>query len=437
MSARTHPVSPWPGYMSAFAARQSREYRHSFAARPDLVPVIVGNDVNAYATARCMHQSYGCRVSVISDEPIPSLRSSRFINLHLVADLGNDDVLIKTLKAIAHATADANRVLLGTFPGLVCFLFRHGGELTDDYAFPRCDFDATRTMLNKAAFATCCATLNVPAPFKQLVDIERETPASFDMPFPVVATPSVWHLKQARQLSCTNPVTLLEGPSDAVRMWRKLESIGYDGDVVIEPVLRGDESHTSLLSFYVNSRGNPTLASSFQVLLHSPAPVYTGQHLALLTQPCDPELVEHGLSLLKRSGYRGFVTFVIRKDPTTGQKLFVDALPTGGRYSFTMQLSGVNPLRHLVADLIDGADLQFRQSTDEHIVSAVPTWFLLRRISNPHLRRKVWRLAREGRVSSPLIYPVDQSVKKSLLSQVFLVQLMYALERGRSVEPLL
>lgn len=432
MSRPSRPASPWPGYMSRLAARRLRFLPPRNRERPDLVPVVIGNDFGSYGIARCFHQAYGTRVALVCSEPLGCVRESRFIDLYVVADLGNSEVLLNTLRAIREDTPNTHRLIVGTYPGLMCFLSHNRAKLEGDYAFPISGPDAMRAIMNKAEFASCCAEAHVPVPYTQRINIRRETPVSFDIPFPVLASASVWHTCQTRKVCGASPSVILEGPADAMNLWRKLEEVGYEEDVIIEPLSSHTTSPTTLLTFYVNSHGNATLAASLQVLLSSPNPRHVGVPLAVLTQIPDARQVDYGLAIVRASGYRGFVTFTIREDPDTGGPLFVDAVATGGRLGFAMQAGGINPMRHLVADLIDGAELRLRHTTEQRVVTAVPPWYLLRHIRSPHLRRVVREAVREGRWSSPLTYGPDQSWRKTLTDGMNIGETMMAFATGRA-----
>ncbi|MBD3688816.1 hypothetical protein H8R18_04515 [Nanchangia anserum] len=430
MSTYSLPIPTWPSYMSHLAKRRSRSYARSFPNRPGLVPVVIGEDLSAYAMARCLHQAYGSRISVIASEPVAALRHSRFLDCHLVADLGNDEVVLKALRAITEATGSATRVIVGSFDGLVDFLARHRDELSASYAFPTCDEEAVETLVDRAEFAQCCADLNIPAPYQQRINAGHEAPVSFDIPFPVVAAASVWRVREERRYGVKEPTRVLEGPQDARRFWRDLEGISFDGDVVIGPVIEAAATETTLLSLYVNSHGSVSVASSVRVLLGSADASAVRHEVAWLSERPDPALVQHAVAIVTKTGYRGFVTFTIRRDAGTGEHLFVEARPTGGMYSYSAMVGGVNPMRDLVADLVDGAKLPLRLTYEESIVTALPLTLLARQIPDPELRRRVSQLIRLGRVANPLAYAHDYSLRNAVSTHLYLGALIAAVRRG-------
>ncbi|MDO4613914.1 MAG: hypothetical protein Q4B10_07625 [Actinomycetaceae bacterium] len=415
--------STWPAYMRYLSARRRRRGIQARPVRPDFIPVVVGEDIGAYAMARCLHQSYGSGVAVIASNPVPSITQSRFIDLKLVADLANDDVMRAALGGIVENYPSTRRLLVGTYPGLGAFLARHRTEMEEHFIFVLPSDEALWALNDRAAFAHLCERLDITGPYRQVVDLSVETPVSFDIPFPVIAAPAVTQDVPQQGLTPNGHERLLTSAAEVQRLWRELEEINYRGEYVVWPKPNGDETHRSYLLVYVNQHGHMTMAATTRVLL-----AITGQHtdiepVAVISQIPDPRVLDEARKILADIGLTGFATFHLHEDPSSGKTTIIKAHAGITYFSHVIEAGGVNPMRHLVADRIDGLDLGFRQTNREVVSTPLPLSFVTRKIANPHLRERVASLASCGAHVNPLNYPVDLTLEQ-LPSLAMLARIM-------------
>jgi D-aspartate ligase len=151
---------------------------------------------------------------------------------------------------------------------------------------------------------------------------------------------------------------------------------------------------------------------SAQVLLEDHNPMLLGNPVAMITRPM-PELWEKVGRMLGDIGWRGFANFDMKRDPETGRVLFMDFNPRIGANSYYACVGGVNPMRALVADFVDGTDEVMRIDRKGLYSRARPS--LVRRyLTDPKLLAEFDEIVRGGNVADPMRYKGDSLASRSI-----------------------
>ncbi|MDU0967738.1 MAG: hypothetical protein E7A62_00310 [Actinomycetaceae bacterium] len=426
---------PRHGSVASYIARNHSEIAEKPSSRPDIVPVIVGDGFNSYAIARTYHETYGGQVQLVAADPIPPLTHSRFIVPHLVADLANDEVVLRALAAIAAATPGKHRIILGAYVGFMRFLRRNRHVLEQNFDLALADDDALDKVMDKRDFSELCDDVNLPSPYMYIVEMGKEVPVKFDIPFPVVARPVRWTIEDARAMNVFQPVFVLNDSAEVSELWRKLEHIGYDNDFLIRPFIPATAPDMRYLMLYVNQRGDVTLAACLRLLYVAPGPDMASTPLCFLSETPNPSDLERATEFVKAADYHGFVCFWLMDDTAHGMRLFVDARPCLGAFSFAMARGGVNPMTHLVADIIDGQELPLEQTHDDELVCSLPTWYLMRVVESMKIRHLISRLSQRGHTFNALSYSFDSSLVRDTLTRLYMMGMMRDIEQGKVLTP--
>ena len=53
-----------------------------------LVPIVLGGEIFSYSLARCMHEAYGIRTTVLSAVDVKATSSIRFIDYRICPEMG-------------------------------------------------------------------------------------------------------------------------------------------------------------------------------------------------------------------------------------------------------------------------------------------------------------------------------------------------------------
>ena len=80
---------------------------------PNIIPVIIGADLNCYHVARAFHEEYGVISEAFGRYETSATLGSKIIHFHCVPNLDTDDVFLAEMNAFAAAHPDETKILIG------------------------------------------------------------------------------------------------------------------------------------------------------------------------------------------------------------------------------------------------------------------------------------------------------------------------------------
>ncbi|MBW3068409.1 carboxylate--amine ligase [Actinomyces sp. 594] len=382
-------------------------------ARPDLLPVVIGGDIGAYALARQLHDATGQRVKLLSAHPIEAIGLSAYIDV--VPQVSTDTAaMIGCLRELVDGRAERSAVVMANRDSVARDLSAHREELEPQYVVPFPSVQAMDELSNKVAFARACADLGLHTP--RQVEITGQDLAGgdpeIDIPFPLVGKAAIGSDWDNLDFDGKRKIYFLDTPEQLHALWEDLRRAGFDSTFLIQERIPGQDDAMRSVTAYIASTGETTVIGSARVLLEDHAPTLIGNPVAMITEPY-PQLWEGAERLLASVGYRGFANFDIKIDPRDGRAVFFEVNPRIGRNSFYMSAAGVNPMVPMISDLVDGRPGPRREARGEVLYSLLPHHLVLHQLDDPALRRRVLRLV--PRAVDPLLDPAERSPRRRLL----------------------
>lgn len=381
--------------------------------RPDLLPVVIGGDIGAYALARQLHDATGQRVVVLSPSPIEAISLSSYIDV-VHHDSRDEDGMIARLRDLVAGRAERSAVVIGNRDATAEFLIAHRDELEPEYVVPFPSAEAMDALSDKVSFARACAEQGLRTPRQVVVDcstLDRGDP-QIDIPFPLVGKAAVGTHWDAAEFPGKRKIYFLDTPEQLASLWADLREAGYGSTFLVQERIPGEDDAMRSVTAYMASDGRMTMIGSARVLLEDHAPTLIGNPVAMITEPFR-DLWEGAEKLLSSVGYRGFANFDVKIDPRGGDPVYFELNPRIGRNSFYMSAAGVNPMVVMIRDLVDGSPGPRREATEEVLYSLLPRHLVLHQLDDPALRKRVLRLA--PRAVDPLLDPAERSVRRRLL----------------------
>ncbi|WP_172120126.1 carboxylate--amine ligase [Actinomyces faecalis] len=385
----------------------------SSRTRPDLLPVVVGGDIGAYALARELHEATGQRVRIVSPSPIEAIALSSYIDV-IGQDTADEAGLLRVLRELVEGRGPRSAVVIGNTDSLASFLSSHREELEPRYVVPFPSPETIDSLSDKVSFARVCAEHGLRTPRQVVVrgeDLVHGDPV-IDIAFPLIGKPAVGAYWDTVSFPSKRKVYELDTPEQLARLWQDLRGAGFESTFLIQERIPGDDDAMRSVTAYVASDGRVTMMGSARVLLEDHAPTLIGNPVAMITEPY-PELWSGVEALLTGTGYRGFANFDIKVDPRDGQAVFFEVNPRIGRNSYYMAAAGVNPMVPMIRDLVDARPGPRAEARNEVLYSLVPIHLILHQVDDPRLRARVLRLA--WRAVDPLQDPAETSVRRRLL----------------------
>ncbi|WP_234966806.1 carboxylate--amine ligase [Olsenella urininfantis] len=374
--------------------------------RTDIQPVIIGGDISSYPLAREFHEAFGVTSICVVPEPLKIIEYSSFIEHYRTRDLKAQDIL-GALEDIASRDTHRHVILMANSDAAVAVLEEVKGLLPANVICPLPPHDVMERVSNKISFAELCREHGLGTPHSEVVHLAGDEPISpTNVPFPLIAKPAV---SSAEYTSLYQrgfkKVYFIQGQAELDELWANLRAEGFVGDFLVQKLIMGDDSYVDMITAYVDQRGEVTMFASAQVLLEDHAPTLFGNPVGMICRPM-PELWERVGGLLKDIGWRGFANFDMKRDPDTGEVLFMDFNPRIGCNSYYICAGGINPMEVLVSDLVDHKGGISRISR-KAIYTRTPTSLLRSYLTDGTLTKEFDGLVRDGLVFNPMRYPGD------------------------------
>ena len=392
----------------------------------DFDVLLIGTDINAYYMARNFHEAYGMKVNIIGKMAMNFTSYSTICDVDIEPDLWDYEVFRNKLAAFGKARGDKKTILVGTNDTYVRMIVENGDFLKEWFLFNYVDKEMLDTLLLKEKFYTIYedSVLNIPKTYtypclQGTLDLEEVN----KLEFPLIVKPSdniKWHDHEyPGQAKVYKPKTLAE----LQKIVADVEKAGYDGSLIIQEYIDGDDSHLFDVMFYCSSDGSgPRLQTFAQIGLQEHAPTGIGNCTVLVNGYNQfnntEEIVEELRQFMIDIGYTGIAEIDLKYDPHRQKFYALEINPRQARSSYYLTACGYNLAKYLVDDLVYGKRPDFHFIEDEMVLSFVPVNVIKKHISNQAYVDKVLELKGKGKFTRVLDYSGDKCLKRKLWLKV-------------------
>lgn len=390
--------------------------RTTRTSRPDLLPVVIGGDIGAYALARELHEATGQRVTLLSPSPIQPIRLSAFIDV-IEQDSRDREALLGHLRALAQGRPARSAVVIANRDSTARFLAEYRAELEPVYVVPFPSVASMEALSDKVHFASACQAVGLRTPRQVVVtgeDLAKGDP-QINIPFPLIGKAAIGSDWDAMEFPGKRKIYEINNADELASLWRDLRQAGFSSSFLIQERILGADEAMRSITVYMASDGRVTMAASARVLLEDHAPTLIGNPVAMITEPY-PDLWAKVETLLHEADYHGFANFDLKLDPSTAEPVFFEVNPRIGRNCYYCVAAGVNPMVPMIRDLVDGQPGERREARREALYSLVPLHLIAHQVEDPAVVRRAVGLAlRQGGVIDPLDSRDERSLRRRLL----------------------
>ena len=160
----------------------------------DLLPVLLGADLNCYSVARAFFEEYGVVSYAFGKYSIGATSHSKIVNFYSVPHLDNAELCVKTLRDFAETHDDKILLLMGCTDEYAEFIIDNKARLEDKYIIPYIDSELKSHLVDKASFYEICDKYEIPYPKTVVVSSAEKkdalTEEKLGFAYPIVVKPS-------------------------------------------------------------------------------------------------------------------------------------------------------------------------------------------------------------------------------------------------------
>lgn len=391
------------------------------------VPIVLGGEIFSYSLARCMHEAYGIRTTVLSAVDVKATSSSRFIDYRIRPEMGEgDEAILGLLARLGSELAAAGKVALviGSADWHARLLSENKRRLSEWFVIPYNDFALLDEITRKGRFYELCDELGIDYPRTWTFDC-ADGSADLDaeaFSYPLIAKPSHSASYDLLQFPGKEKVYEVADATTLRRVLDLLRGAGYAHELVVQDFIPGGDDAIRSLTTFSDAAGEVRVVSGGRVVVQDHSPQLIGNPLCILSERVE-RIIGDARRFLRRTGYRGFANFDVKYDARDGGYKFFEVNTRPGRNTYYMALGGANIARLLVDEYVLGREIPYREAYDPFLYTCVPAQVIRKTVSDAALRDEVLGLYAAGHARFPYDYAPDTLGHKLLSRAVYLNQI--------------
>jgi predicted ATP-grasp superfamily ATP-dependent carboligase len=285
----------------------------------------------------------GVRVVLVSEGDGGASALSRYVREHhRIPSFSDGAAVMKVLESIAHGRVGPDRpVLFPTADPDLDFVTRHRDELSRHFALVNPPPSIVEPCLDKSRFLSFATAHGFPVPETWCPDSAEEVQQIGRLGrFPLILKPSFppsWGREPlASQLQHKKALTL-NTPDELEHWYRRIAAI--DPKLVIQDYVPGRDDRLYSLHVYMDRSSQPLAWFTGRKL--RTYPTYAGIG-CFVESVLVPEIIETGLSMLRRVGYTGLALLQFKRDDRDGSFKLLEINPRSSSWNLLAAACGVN-----------------------------------------------------------------------------------------------
>ncbi len=378
----------------------------------NIIPVLLGADLNCYNVARAFHEEYGVKSYAFGRYAIGASNYTRIIKFTAVEKLDEPDVMVETLMRFADEHEGATLIAFGCTDDYADMLIHHGDRLRPRYIVPYIGAELFERLAYKANFYEDCDRHGILYPKTAIVTRETELDSALEesvigFSYPIIIKPSASALYWKHPFDGMKKVYTASSALEAKIIIERIYESGYPEKIILQDMIPGDDSNMRVLTAYSDKNGKVKMMCLGHVLLEEHTPKGLGNHCAIITE-LDRPLMEKFKAYLEEIGFVGYSNFDIKYDERDGTFRAFEINLRLGRSNNYVTSAGCNVARYIVEDLVKNSDLGDTYYCDNEVLwHSIPKGVVYEYCRDAESVKRAKALARAGKAHASLWYRPD------------------------------
>ncbi len=378
----------------------------------NIVPVLLGADLNCYNVARAFHAEYGVKSYAFGRYAIGASNYTRIIKFTAVEKLDEPDVMVETLLKFADEHEGATLIAFGCTDDYADMLIHYGDRLRPRYIVPYIGAELFERLAYKANFYEDCDRHGILYPKTAIVTRDTELDTSLDesvigFSYPIIIKPSASAVYWKYPFDGMKKVYTASSALEAKIIIERIYESGYPEKIILQDMIPGDDSNMRVLTAYSDKNGKVKMMCLGHVLLEEHTPKGLGNHCAIITE-LDRPLMEKFKAYLEQIGFVGYSNFDIKYDERDGTFRAFEINLRLGRSNNYVTSAGCNVARYIVDDLVLNKDLGETYYCDNEVLwHSVPKGVVYEYCRDGESVKRAKALAKAKKAHASLWYRPD------------------------------
>lgn len=374
-----------------------------------LMPVLIGADMNCYSVARAFHEEYGVKSKAFGRWPMGETKYTRIVDFTAVPDIDSDSVLLETLDRFAAENPGRTKVLMGCTDDYAAMIIRNREYLSKQYVVPYIGTELMEQLVSKQSFYEYCDKYSIPYPATVIVRKEDDGGVFDSLPFqyPCVIKPSSSIEYWKNPFDGMQKVYFAQDAAKGKSIAKEIFASGYSDSLIVQDTIPGRDNKMMVLTAYCDRNSKVKMMCLGHVLLEEHTPKARGNHAAILTVYNQP-LMESLKDFLEEIGYTGYANFDIKYDERDGQYKVFEINLRQGRSNYYVTGAGLNIAKYVVDDRVLEQDLgEPLMFNGESFWHSIPLKIVWEYTGDADLVHRAKAIAQAGKDTTTLGYSYD------------------------------
>ncbi|MCQ2551913.1 MAG: hypothetical protein MJ148_00990 [Clostridia bacterium] len=380
----------------------------------NFVPVILGNDINAYSMARSFYEAYGVTSVVVAKTKsgFVSNTASKVIKFYEYPDLDNSEEFITVMTNLRQEFQGKDMIILGCADNYVRTISNNKETLQSiGYIVPVGEKSVIDNIMRKEIFYELCDRYRISHPKTFVYKPWMDYIINYNFPYPMIVKPADTVDYHNHSFPGQKKIYSVASEEELIVLLKRIYEAGYMGNMIVQETIPGGPSNEYDMQIYVGHDHKAKLVSLARVLVIDEDDKTRGNNLASITT-YNESLMKKISHVLELIGYEGFADADIKYDERDGEfkVLEINARQGGSHYRVTG--SGHNLAKLLVEDQIEHEPKELELVNTPYYWSIVPHKVVYAVTDDKELLEEVRELLKSGHFGNSLDFEKDNTFKR-------------------------
>lgn len=380
--------------------------------------LIVGTDANAYYMARCFHEAYNRKATLLGKTPMIYTKYTNILNVIYNDKIWTEDGFLEALEDFRKQHPGKKILLISSNETYAEFISRNKDKIHEQFVHNYPNIDIINSLIMKETFYKTYENSVLDFPKTVYYDCNVRNEINDDFTYPVIIKPSNVIEYNHISFEGKNKIYKVDTKEQLIDVVNKIATNGYKDTLILQEFIPGDDSYLFDSVVYCGKDKKVKFISFAQIGLQEHSRTMVGNAAVLINgfnqYGDNSKMIETIKTFMENIGYQGFAEFDMKYDYRDKKYKVLEINARQGRCSYYISPLGYNLVQTLVDDLIENKEMNFKVIDDEVLLSFVPKGVLKKYIKNETFKKIALSLWKKG-VVNPVRYKKDTDFKRKLL----------------------
>lgn len=384
----------------------------------DFEILIAGTDANAYYMARCYHEAYGKKATLLGKTSMIYTKYTNILNVIYNDKIWTEQGFLDAIEDFRKDHPNKKILLISSNETYAAFISKNKDIINEQFVHNYPSIDIINSLIMKETFYKTYENSVLDFPLTVYYDCSNPSEISDNFTYPVIIKPSNVIEYNHISFEGKNKIYKVNSKEELSQIVDTITKHGYKDTLILQEFIPGDDSYLFDSVVYCGKDKKVKFISFAQIGLQEHSKTMVGNAAVLINgfnqYGDNSEMINKIKTFMEDIGYQGFAEFDMKYDYRDNKFKVLEINARQGRCSYYIAPLGYNLVQVLADDLIYNKEMNFEVIDKEVLLSFVPKGVVKKYISNTEFKKKALSMWKKG-VVNPLKYKKDTDLKRKLL----------------------